>query len=184
MPSALVLLAVVLLEAAPSQPGVVVPMTPEAVEDVIVSTDERVPGPYRLRNSHVWLQFDTPRLRLARKVAQTRAQSLPVATHLATPDVVAPELHLVAGPEVAGDSDVGIKAALIERADGTTVEPISLKYNIEKAQSRRRHGIKLKGIEAVFPAEALLPGARFRLKMEDGPDQLLAPEDAWFDEPR
>jgi len=169
---------------APAPVGVVSPMTEAVIENVIASTGKEAPGPYRLRNSQVWMQFDTPLLRLARKVAAARAAGELVATHLATPDVIVPELHLQAGPQVYGDKDVGIKQVVIARPDGSTVAPTSLTYNVEKAQSRHRHGIKLTGVQAVFPADALVPGARFRFTMKDGPDQLLAPEAGWFDEPR
>jgi hypothetical protein len=178
------LLLALSLPAGPAVAGVIVQMTPRMIEDVIASTGEQAPRLYRLHNTYVWLQFDTPLVRLARKVAETRAQSLPVATHLATPDLVAAELRFFAGPEPRGDSDVGIKTVVIERVDGFVVKPSALKSNVEKAQSRGRHGIKLTGVEGVFPAAALEPGTRFRFKMESGPDQILAPDPAWFDEPR
>jgi len=178
------LLLALSLPAGPAVAGVIVQMTPRMIEDVIASTGEQAPRLYRLHNTYVWLQFDTPLVRLARKVAETRAQSLPVVTQAATPDLVAAELRFSAGPEPRGDSDVAVKAIVIERPDGSVVEPLAVSKFVDKAQSRGRRSIELAGLEGVFPAAALEPGARFRFKMKGGPDQVLAPEPAWFNEPR
>lgn len=178
------LLLAVSLQAGPAARGVLVKMTPQVIEDVIARTGSQAPRPYRLHNRRAWIQFDTPFLRLARKVAEARAQSLPVTTQAATPDVVSDELRFSVGPEPQGDSDVAVKAIVIERPDGTLVKPLSARKFVDKAQSRGRRSIELAGLEGTFPASALVPGARFRLKMKGAPDQVLAPEPAWFDEPR
>jgi len=109
---------------------------------------------------------------------------MPPRPSIATTDLLAPELHIVAAPEPFGDDVPAIKKVLVERADGTTVAARSQESFVDYAQSARRKKIAIRGVRAVFPLAALEPGARFRFLMSDGKEQLLAPEPGWFKAPR
>lgn len=169
-----------LLRALEADAQVVTEMTPEKIDAAIAAGVERAPAPYRLSATLLALDFSTPYLRVAQRAAKTPNPE----RSLATPDLIAPELRIVAAPEPFGSREVVIKAAWIERSDGTRVEPRSQEATVDYAQSARRHKITLRGVRAVFPIAALEPGARFRFQMGDGQEVTLAPEPDWFKTPR
>lgn len=168
------------LVAVPAAAQVVTEMTPRQVDQAIAMGIERKPARYSLRTKYLWMEFDTPFLRVSE-----RAATAPVADRsIATPDLLAPELRILAAPEPLGDDVPGIKKVLLERPDGATVAPKSQEAYVDYAQSARRKKIAIRGVRAVFPLAALEPGARFRFVMSDGREQVLAPEPGWFGEPR
>lgn len=168
------------LAAVPAGAQVVTEMTPRRVDQAIAMGIEHKPAQYSLRTKQLWMEFNTPFLRVSE-----RAATAPVADRsIATPDLLALELHILAAPEPLGDDVSGIKKVLVERPDGSTVAPKSQEPYVDYAQSARRKKIAIRGVRAVFPLAALEPGARFRFLMSDGKEQLLAPEPGWFGEPR
>lgn len=168
------------LVAVPAAAQVVTEMTPRQVDQAIAMGIERKPARYSLRTKYLWMEFDTPFLRVSE-----RAATAPVADRsIATPDLLAPELRMLAAPEPLGDDVPGIKKVLLERPDGAAVAPKSQQAYVDYAQSARRKKIAIRGVRAVFPLAALEPGARFRFVMSDGSEHLLAPEASWFGEPR
>lgn len=160
--------------------GVVRSMTPESVTLALGVAQAGRPPRYQLHTPQLWVEFDTPYLRLVRKAAAACAQQQPVDESLATPDVTAPELHLSAGPEPMGDSVPEVKGIYIEGPDGTRVVARSAKKTVDYAQSVRRKKIALRGVDAIFPIEALVPGARFRVVLSQGPEQVLDMPPDWF----
>jgi hypothetical protein len=166
--------------SAPLRAQVVSTMTPSQIDQAIADGVEHKPGRYSLRSKTLWMEFDTPLLRVAE-----RAASAPVADRsLATPDLIAPELRILAAPEPMGDDVPGIKKVVLERPGGAIVAATSQELYVDYAQSSRRKKIALRGVRAVFPIAALEPGARFRFLMSDGKEQLLAPDASWFRVPR
>lgn len=166
--------------AVPAGAQVVTEMTPQKIDQAIAAGIERKPGPYALRTKYLWMEFDTPFLRVSERAATAATADRSIAT----PDLLAPELRIVAAPEPFGDDVLAIKKVVVERADGATVAPRSQESFVDYAQSSRRKKIAIRGVRAVFPLAALEPGARFRFLMSDGKEQLLAPEPSWFKAPR
>ncbi len=170
------LLALLLVSILPARAQVVTNMTPERIDQAIAAGITQKPQVYALRTKQFWMEFTTPYLRVAE-----RAASAPTAERsLATPDLVAPELRIVAAAEPLGDKVPGVKAAVVERPDGTTLKPSSQQEFVDYAQSARRKKITIRGVRAVFPIAVLEPGARFRFQMSDGSEQVLAPDPGWF----
>jgi len=168
------------LAAVPAGAQVVTRMTPQQVDQAIAMGVEQKPARYSLRNRYLWMEFDTPFLRVLE-----RAATAPVADRsIATPEVLAPELRILAAPEPLGDDVPAIKKVVVERAGGDVVAATSQESYVDYAQSSRRKKIAIRGVRAVFPLAALEPGARFRFLMSDGKEQLLAPDASWFCEPR
>ena len=166
--------------ATPAGAQVVIEMTPQRVDQAIATGIERKPAAYALRTKYLWMEFDTPFLRVSE-----RAATAPSADRsIATAELLAPELRIVAAAEPLGDDVLAIKKVLVERADGATVAPKSQESFVDYAQSARRKKIAIRGVRAVFPLAALEPGARFRFLMSDGKEQILAPEPGWFKAPR
>jgi hypothetical protein len=158
---------------------VVTVMTTEQIDAAIAAGAERKPAPYVLSAPQLSLTFTTPYLR----VAQLAAKTPNADRSLATPELIAPELRIVATPEPFGRREVVIKEAWMERSDGTRVKPLAQQAAVDYAQSS--HGkITLRGVRAAFPVTAIEPGARFRFLMGDGQEVTLAPEPAWFTAPR
>jgi hypothetical protein len=161
--------------SAPAQ--VVTEMTPQQIDQAIA---DRKPVPYTLRTKVFWVEFTTPYLRVS-----DRALKSPTADRsLATPDLIAPELRIIAAAEPLGDKVPAVKEAVVERPDGTLVKPTSQQETLDYAQSTRRKKIAIRGVRAVFPIAALQPGARFRFQLSDGTQQVLAPDPSWFTTPR
>ena len=168
------------LTAANAAAQVVTEMTPSRIDQAIAQGVENKPAPYALRGRSSWVEFDTPFLRVSE-----RASNAAVADRsIATPELLAPELHVTAGPEPLGDNVPAVKQLLIVKPDGTTVAPLSHESYVDYAQSARRKKIALRGMRAVFPITALQPGASFRLVMSDGSETSLPLEPAWFKTPR
>ena len=168
------------LAAVPGAAQVVTEMTPRQVDQAIARGIEQKPARYSLRSKYLWMEFDTPFLRVSE-----RAATAPIADRsIATPDLLAPELRILAAPEPLGDNVPAIKKVVLERRDGASVAPKSQEAYVDYAQSARRKKIAIRGVRAVFPLAALQPGARFRFLMSDGKEQVLAPEASWFGEPR
>lgn len=166
--------------AVPLRAQVVTEMTSQQIDQAIALGIEHKPARYALRSPRLWIEFDTPFLRV-----RERAAVAPVAERsLATPDLVAPELRIVAAPEPFGDDVPGIKKVFVVSASGAVVAASAQSEYVDYAQSSRRKKIALRGVRAVFPIAALQPGSRFRFLMSDGQELLLAPEPAWFREPR
>ena len=168
------------LTAANSTAQVVTEMTPSRIDQAIAQGVENKPAPYALRSRSSWIEFDTPFLRVSE-----RASSAPVADRsIATPDLLAPELRVTAGPEPLGENIPAVKQLLIVKPDGAKVAPVSHESYVDYAQTARRKKIALRGMKAVFPISALQPGASFRLVMSDGSETSLPLEPAWFKTPR
>ena len=168
------------MSAAHAAAQVVTEMTPSRIDQAIAQGVEDKPAPYALRGRSSWIEFDTPFLRLCE-----RAATAPVADRsIATPDVLAPELRVTAGPEPLGDNVPAVKQLLIVKPDGASIAPVSHQSYVDYAQSARRKKIALRGMKAVFPITALQPGSSFRLVMSDGTELRIAPEPAWFKAPR
>jgi hypothetical protein len=180
MTKTVAVVVVCLLPALEAAAQVVTEMTPDQIDAAIAAGAERRPATYVLSAPLLSLTFTTPYLR----VAQLAAKTPDADRKLATPDVIAPELRIVAVPEPFGEKEVVIKKAWMERSDGTRVEPLSQEATVDYAQSPHRHKIALRGVRAAFPIAALDPGARFRFQMGDGQELTLTPEPAWFKAPR
>jgi hypothetical protein len=170
------LLALPLLSALPAGAQVVTNMTPERIDQAIAAGVDQKPPAYALRTRQFWMEFTTPYLR----VCERAAGAAKADRSIATPDLVAPELRIVAAAEPLGDKVPAVKAAVVERADGTTVKPSSQQEFVDYAQSSRRKKIAIRGVRAVFPIAVLEPGARFRFELSDGSQQVLAPDPGWY----
>jgi hypothetical protein len=168
------------LTASNAAAQVVTEMTPSRIDQAIALGVENRPEPYALRGRSSWIEFNTPFLRLCE-----RAASAPVADRsIATPELLAPELRVTAGPEPLGENVPSVKKLLIVKPDGASIAPVSHESYVDYAQTARRKKIALKGMRAVFPITALQPGASFQLLMSDGSELKIAPEPAWFKAPR
>lgn len=177
LPSLILALSVIAANAAAQ---VVTEMTPSRIDEAIALGVENRPEPYALRGRSSWIEFNTPFLRLCE-----RAASAPVADRsIATPELLAPELRVIAGPEPLGENVPSVKKLLIVKPDGASIAPVSHESYVDYAQTARRKKIALKGMRAVFPITALQPGASFRLVLSDGSELKIAPEPAWFKAPR
>jgi len=166
------------LAALPAGAQVIVEMTPERIEQAIAAGKNRPPQ-YAIRTTRVWIEFDTPFLRVVRKAATTDDPT----SSLATPDLVAPVLRIQAAAEPLGEKIPAVKKIVAVKADGTSVPPTSHEDFTDKARISRR-SIDIKGIRAVFPLSVLEPGMRFKLSMSDGTEPTLAPDPNWFKVPR
>jgi hypothetical protein len=168
------------LPAASAAAQVVTEMTPARIDQAIAMGVENKPTPYALRGKASWIEFNTPFLRLCE-----RAASATVADRsIATPELLAPELRVTAGPEPLGENVPSVKKLLIVTADGASITPVSHESYVDYAQTAKRKRIALKGMRAVFPITALQPGSTFRLVMSDGSVLNVAPEPGWFKAPR
>jgi hypothetical protein len=168
------------LPALPARTQVVTEMTPQQIDQAIALGVDQKPGPYTLRTKQFWMEFTTPFLRVSERAASAPS----VDRSLATPDLIAPELRIVAAAEPLGDKVPAVTKVVVERPDGTTVAPRSQESFVDYAQSTRRKKIEIRGVRAVFPIAVLEPGARFRFQLSDGSQQLLAPDPSWFKTPR
>lgn len=168
------------LGAVAADAQVVTEMTPQHIDQAIAMGTGRRPAPYSLRSKNVWIEFDTPFLRVSQRAAAAPAADRSIAT----PDLLAPELRIQAAPEPLGDDVPAIKQVLLERPDGTSVPPQSQTPFVDYAQSSRRKKIAIRGVRAVFPLSAFEPGVRFRFLMSKGPEHVLAPDPSWFGAPR
>jgi hypothetical protein len=175
MRRALAALAACLFPALGAGAQVVTEMTPDQIDAAIAAGTARRPANYALTAPLLSMTFTTPYLRLAQLAAKTKDAD----RSLAAPDVIAPEVRIVASPEPYGKREVVIKKAWMERSDGTRVEPLSQEPAVDYAQSARGK-ITLRGVRAAFPIAALEPGARFRFQMGDDQEVTLTPEPAWF----
>jgi hypothetical protein len=175
-----VALALVLAGPALFGADVVMEMTPEAVSDAISAGLERPPKPYPLNSPKVWMLLETPFLRVAMAAAKAQSQNMAIDGSLITPDMTAPVLKVLAGPELLGVEPIGIKSILAQADDSTPVAPTSVTKTMDIARSARKKKIELKGVNAVFPISVLKPGVRFRLVMEKGPEHVITPDAAWF----
>jgi hypothetical protein len=169
-----------LVGAGNARAQVVAQMSQFTIDQALASGSDQSPVPYSLRNAHVWLQFDTPFLRTAMKAAEAQQRGAAVDRALATPDVLSQELRVVAGPEPRGDSELAVKAVFLEGADGSSVAARVETTFVDYAQSWKRKKIGLRGVRAVLPISALTPGSRFRVVLNRGDEQVLAPEPEWF----
>ena len=177
LPSLILALSVTASNAAAQ---VVTDMTPSRIDQAIALGVEGRPAPYSLRGRASWIEFDTPFLRVCE-----RAASAPVADRsVATAEVLAPELRVIAGPEPLSENVPAVKKLLIVNPDGASIAPVSHESYVDYAQTAKRKKIALKGMRAVFPITALQPGSSFRLVMSDGSELKIAPEPAWFKAPR
>ena len=168
------------LSAIPARAQVIAEMTAERIQQAIAEGVKTKPAQYAVRKPKLWIEFDTPFLRVAKKAA-----AAPDATpSLATPDLIAPIVNILAAPEPLGDSVPAIKKVVAVKADGSVVAATSQQPFIDKAQSNKRKSIEIRGVRATFPIAVLEPGMQFRFSMSDGTEPTLAPEPNWFKVPR
>ncbi len=160
---------------------VITEMTPERIQQAIDAGLKAKPAQYAVRTPKLWIEFDTPYLRVAKKAAASADHPTP---SLATPDVVAPIINILAAPEPLGDNVPGVKTVVAVRADGSIVAATSPQPFLDKAQSTRRKSIDIRGVRATFPIAVLEPGMKFKFTMSDGTEPTLAPDPNWFKSPR
>lgn len=160
---------------------VIAEMTPERIQQAIDAGLKAKPVQYAVRTPKLWIEFDTPFLRVAKKAAASADHPTP---SLATPDVVTPIINILAAPEPLGDKVPGIKQVVAVRADGSIVAATSPQPFLDKAQSTRRKSIDIRGVRATFPIAVLEPGMKFKFTMSDGTEPTLAPDPNWFKSPR
>lgn len=181
----LLLLALMLIPAPrlASQADGAQPLNPLTIAQALAAAKPQRPDPYVFRSARLWVDFDTPLLRLQRKLADTAAQRQPIEDSLATPDVTEPVLRVTVGPEPSGGSAPEVLQIFVEQAGGVRVAPRSVEKTVEKAASRQGK-VTLKGLKAVFPLEALQPGGRFRAMLSGKREEVLPVPPGWFDLPR
>ena len=177
-----ILLAVSLAagETAAAQ-QVIVTMTPESVEDAIrLAADEKAAA--RLLDAYVvqtragWGNgpligsLSTPFARVVQAAVAARKRGSAFAPADVTPDLIAPELHVIALTQTAATDD-GMVATVLSvvlgrrgsKGPADVIQPLRTSELTAQYQNLVGTAFKGTGVVAVFPLSALMPDSEIRV---------------------
>jgi len=160
---------------------VIVTMTPESVDEAIrLAADDKATarflGAYVVQTRAGWGNgpligsFSTPFARVVQAALAPRKKGSPFATADVTPDLTAPELHVIALAQTAVTDD-GMVATVLSvvlarrgsKDPADVIQPLKTTEMTAEYQNLAGTAFKGMGVVAVFPLNALVPDSEIRV---------------------